>query len=353
MKTAPGIKQPVPRAGFESLSVYHGVVGPCSIDLSDNTNLWGMPPAASRVLEQFSFADITRYPSAYTAELKESIARYVGTEASMIVTGCGSDDVLDAAIRAFGNPGGRLACCDPTFSMIPVLARLNGLAVVTAPFDESGDISVDSLLSSQPDIIYICSPNNPTGRSASVERIEAVADTFNGLVIIDQAYAEYSATSLTYLATRYTNVLIARTMSKVFGMAGLRVGYAIGNPALVREVEKSRGPYKVGTLGSAAAIAALEHDLPWIKDIVAETLNVRSRFVARLESLGYKPLPSDANFVLLPLSDASVVADRMLAAGIGVRAFPNLTDIGSALRITMGPWRMMEEFLAALGASSQ
>jgi histidinol-phosphate aminotransferase len=341
-----------PRSGFEVLSVYDGVVGACSIDLSDNTNLWGMPPSAKKALEDFSFADVTRYPSAYTAELKESIARYVGADTSMIVTGCGSDDVLDAAIRAFGNPGGTLACCDPTFSMIPVLSRINGLAVVATSFDESGEICVGALMSADADIVYICSPNNPTGSSASLERIEAIADEFKGLVIVDQAYAEYSATSLTPLVIKYSNVLITRTMSKAFGMAGLRVGYAIGNPAITNEVEKSRGPYKVGALGSAAAIAALEADVPWIEQIVAETLRVRSQFVERVKSLGYKPLPSDANFILLPMENVADIADRMLLSGIGVRSFRNLPGIGNALRVTMAPWPMMEEFLSVLEASA-
>lgn len=345
-------KQLSPRSGFETLSVYDGVVGACSIDLSDNTNLWGMPPSAKRALEEFSFADVTRYPSAYTTELKKSIARYVGVDNSMIVTGCGSDDVLDSAIRAFGNPGGKLACCDPTFSMIPVLSRVNGLAVRTTSFDGNGDISVDALLSANADIVYICSPNNPTGSSASLDRIETIADEFKGLVIIDQAYAEYSATSLTHLVGQHSNVLITRTMSKAFGMAGLRVGYAIGNPGCVNEVEKSRGPYKVGALGSAAAIAALENDLPWIEKVVQETRSVRSQFVTRVESFGYRPLPSDANFVLIPMEAASDVAKKMLEAGIGVRSFRNLPGIGNALRVTMAPWPIMEQFFGVLEAAA-
>jgi histidinol-phosphate aminotransferase len=345
-------RQLSPRSGFETLSVYDGVVGACSIDLSDNTNLWGMPPSAKRALEEFSFADVTRYPSAYTAELKESIARYVGVDSSMIMTGCGSDDVLDSAIRAFGNPGGKLACCDPTFSMIPVLSRINGLAVRTTSFDSGGDISVDALLSADADIIYICSPNNPTGSSASRGRIETIADEFKGLVIIDQAYAEYSAASLTDLVGQHSNILVTRTMSKAFGMAGLRVGYAIGSPACVNEVEKSRGPYKVGALGSAAAIAALENDLPWIEKVVEDTLTVRSQFVTSVQSLGYKPLASDANFVLIPMENASDVAVKMLQAGIGVRTFRNLPGIGNALRVTMAPWPMMEQVLGVLEAVS-
>jgi histidinol-phosphate aminotransferase len=341
-----------PRSGFEVLSVYDGVVGACSIDLSDNTNLWGMPPSAKKALEKFSFADITRYPSAYTVELKESIARYVGADGSMIVTGCGSDDVLDAAIRAFGNPGGTLACCDPTFSMIPVLSRINGLTVATTSFENNGDISVEAFLSTGADIVYICSPNNPTGSSASMERIEAIADAFKGLVIVDQAYAEYSSRPLTHLVAQHSNVLITRTMSKAFGMAGLRVGYAIGNPALVNEVEKSRGPYKVGALGSAAAISAIENDLPWVEKVVEETLSVRSQFVTRVETLGYKPLESDANFVLIPMKNAFDVAEQMLRAGIGVRSFGNLPGVGNALRVTMAPWPMIEQFLGVLEASA-
>ncbi len=344
-------KQLSPRSGFETLSVYDGVVGACSIDLSDNTNLWGMPPSAKKALEDFSYSDVTRYPSAYTTELKESLSRYVGVDRSMVVTGCGSDDILDSAIRAFGNAGATLACSDPTFSMIPVLSRINGLMVKTVSFDRDGDISVDALLSAGADIIYICSPNNPTGSPASLDRIETVADELKGLVVVDQAYAEYSATSLTQVLTRHSNVLITRTMSKAFGMAGLRVGYAIGSSELVNEVEKSRGPYKVGALGSAAAIAAVENDLSWIEKVVEETLSVRSRFVTSVGSLGYKPLPSDANFVLIPMDNACDVAETMLRAGIGVRSFRNLTGIGNALRVTMAPWLMLEEFLGVLEAA--
>ena len=342
---------PVSRSGFDQVSVYDGDTGACAIDLSDNTNLWGIPPSAKRALERFSFARASRYPSPYSTELKESLARYTGVDPSMVVTGCGSDDVLDAAIRAFGNHKGLLTCCNPTFSMIPVLARINGVGVVSKPFDTEGDIPVDEMLSAKSDIIYVCSPNNPTGSSAGVERIRSIADQFDGLVIVDCAYAEYSATSITPLLESCGNVLITRTMSKAFGMAGLRVGYAIGNPSIVCEVEKSRGPYKVNAPAGVAAIAALENDLPWVEATVAETLVNRSQLVSRLEKLECSPLRSDANFILLPLSDAVAVSKRMFDMGIAARAFANLAGIGPALRITIGPWEMMEAFLTAFGRS--
>lgn len=338
---------PTSRSGFDQVSVYEGDTGACPIDLSDNTNLWGMPPSALRALEDFSFADARRYPSAYSAELKDSLARYTAVEPSMIVTGCGSDDVLDAAIRAFGSHKGALTCCDPTFSMIPVLARINGVDVVTRPLDVDGNISVNEMLSGKSDIVYICSPNNPTGSAAGIDRIRSIADQFDGLVIVDCAYAEYSSTSVMPLLESCGNVLITRTMSKAFGMAGLRVGYGIGNPSVVCEVEKSRGPYKVNALASVAAIAALENELPWVNAVVAEMLVNRSRLVSRLQQLGISPVPSDANFILVPITDAVAVSRMMLEAGIAVRAFANLSAIGPALRITIGPWEMMEAFLTA------
>ncbi|MGH8102078.1 MAG: pyridoxal phosphate-dependent aminotransferase, partial [Chthoniobacterales bacterium] len=286
MTAGSGRPTPITRAGFDKLSLYGENAAACSTDLSDNTNLWGTPPAAERTLHNLSSSDVRRYPSAYTSNLKTALAEYAGVEPGMVVTGCGSDNILDCAIRAFGNPGGGLACCDPTFTMIPVFAKLNGLNTVLCSFDENGDIPVDELLASRADVIYICSPNNPTGVSASLDRIETIATSFRGLVIIDQAYAEYSATCLTPLATRHPNVLIARTMSKVFGMAGLRIGYGIGNPIIAREIEKSRGPYMVAASAQAAAMAALAEDLPWIANVVSETLANRGRLVSELETLG-------------------------------------------------------------------
>jgi histidinol-phosphate aminotransferase len=347
--SSPALRAPSARSGFDALSVYDDAAQRCAIDLSDNTNLWGMPPSALRALHDFKYDKVTRYPSAYTSELKESLARYTGAEPSMIVTGCGSDDVLDSAIRAFGNPGGALACCDPTFSMIPVLARLNGLTVTLSSFSPDGGLPVESLLASNAEIIYICSPNNPTGRSASREEIETIARSFDGLVIVDHAYAEYAEDSLMYLTGTFRNVLVTRTFSKAFGMAGLRVGYAVGNTSLIAEVEKSRGPYKVGALGSVAAIAALENDTSWIRDVVSETIVNRNKLIRRLESFGYSPLPSDANFVLVPVTDSASIVTRAASDNVGIRGFRNLSGIGDAVRITVGPWSMMEQILEIMG----
>jgi histidinol-phosphate aminotransferase len=334
------------RATYRDITLYAPDRTPCAIDLSDNTNLWGVPPSADAALR--SAVSVTRYPSLYTPELKRALAAYVGVEPESIVTGCGSDDVLDSAIRAFADPGSRVAHPEPSFAMIPIFARMNGLEPVAVPLRRDLDIDADALLATRARIIYICSPNNPTGTLASPEAIARVIDGADGIVILDEAYAEFAGTGFVGAAPSYENVLVVRTMSKAFGLAGLRIGYACGGPDLVAEVEKSRGPYKVSTIAERAAIAALDNDLEWVGAHVDEALQHRAEFIESLQDMGLSPLPTRANFVLVPVTDAARTASMLREHGIAVRPFIALPGIGDALRITIGPWAMMDACLSAL-----
>ena len=345
------------RASYEGLALYAPDRRPCAIDLSDNTNLWGMPPAAERAVREAATTAVTRYPEAYAQSLKGALARYAGVDPSSVVTGCGSDDVLDSAIRAFGEPGDRLVMPDPSFAMIPAFARMNALEPVLVPLTHEYDVDADAVIAARAAIVYLCSPNNPTGAPfarASMERI--VAGT-RGVVIIDEAYAEFAGSSLVDLAIRSDRVLVARTMSKAFGLAGLRIGYAIGHPALVAEVEKSRGPYKTNGLAERAAVAALGTDMAWVRGRIDAAVALRGELAAALRAMGLFPLPSRANFVLVPVHDAGTVAGALRDRGVAVRPFEGLrapagTPLaetgGCALRITVGPWPMLERALDAL-----
>jgi histidinol-phosphate aminotransferase len=338
----------IARASYRDLSLYSAEAAPCDVDLSDNTNLWGTPPTAARALHELADAGVTRYPAAYAAPLKEAIAAYVGVDASCIVTGCGSDDILDSAIRAFAEPGDRLAFCAPTFAMIPIFARLNGVEVLPVPMAAGWDIDAEALTRGDARIIYVCSPNNPTGTIARRATLERLIGSAPGLLILDEAYAEFAEESHLDLTAASDRVLIARTMSKAFGLAGLRVGYAVGAPALVAEVEKSRGPYKVSIAAERAAVAALTHDRAWVADHVAAARASRARLGESLRTLGLAPLPSDANFILVPVPRAAHVAKQLRERGVAVRAFEALPSIGDALRITVGPAPTMDRALAAL-----
>ena len=336
------------RASYEAISLYSPNRAPCRLDLSDNTNLWGVPPSVRQLLSSAADSVVTRYPRAYADDLKRAIAGYVNLSPENVVTGCGSDDVLDSAIRAFTEPGQTLAYPDPSFAMIEIFARMNGLTPQPIPLTGDYDADAELFLHSDASVIYLCSPNNPTGSSLSRRSIQTIVTRASGVVILDEAYAEFADADSLDLLCESDRLVITRTMSKAFGLAGLRIGYAVGAPQLAREIEKSRGPYKVSGIAERAAIAALTEDKQWVAERVQDTRSSRVRLLSELESRGMRPLRSQANFVLLPIERAERLAARMRERGVAVRPFPQLAGIGDALRITVGPWTMMEECLAAL-----
>jgi histidinol-phosphate aminotransferase len=319
----------------------------CAIDLSDNTNLWGSPPSAAAILSNANAAALSRYPSAYSDELKAAIASVNDVDASMIVVGCGSDDIIDSILRATAEPGDVLAQLTPTFSMVRTFAACSRLEVRDIP-RRSSDL-IAEIHRSNPSIVYTCSPNNPTGDLIPAETIRRIVDDAKGVVIVDEAYIDFGGTSALGLLRDRTNLMITRTFSKAYGLAGLRVGYAIGDPQLIDRVEATRGPYKVTTTAERVAIEVLQNDRGWVADKVSQTITNRRRFTQELIDLGLKPIESEANFVLVPVENATLISDDLRARGISVRSFCGLQGIGDALRITVGPWEMMSQCIAALG----
>lgn len=340
------------RALYDAVPLYDPKRTPVDLDLTDNTNLWGLPPTAERTLREMPVARVTRYPSLYAAELKEALAGFVGATADRLVTGCGSDDILDSAMRAFGEPGSIVASSEPSFAMIPIFAQMNGLRYVgiTERADHQPDL--DALLAANPRILYLCTPNNPTGALLSRDTLERAVREAPGVVFVDEAYAEFSGVSAVDLAMRVDNLLVIRTMSKAFGLAGLRIGYAIGAPALVRDVEKSRGPYKLSAVAEQMALAALRHDMDWVHAHVALAVENRNRLAAALRDRGYTPLESHANYVCVPVANAVEVGQALRARGVAARPFAALPHVGDTLRISVGPWEQVERFLEAFDAAT-
>jgi len=336
------------REGYRDIALYAAPGGYVALDLSDNTNLWGAPPAALRVIAAATEKAVSRYPVAYEPALAAALADYVGVSSEMIACGCGSDDVLDSAIRAFAKAGEVLCLPDPSFSMIPVFARTNGLVPVAIPLTDSFAIDVDAMLATGARIIYLCTPNNPTGGALSRDTVEQIVERAPGLVIIDQAYVEFGGDNFIDLATSGRPVLVTRTMSKAFGLAGLRVGYGVGAPELIAEVLKARGPYKVSSLAERAGIATLKTDQAWVTQHIKDVVVNRARLRAELKMRGLSSFESAANFVLAPMSDCVAVAASLESVGVRVRALPQLSGIGDAVRIAVGPLEMMQRFLDAM-----
>ncbi len=344
------------RVAYAALELYSPERDPAEIDLSDNTSRFGIPPAAAAALRSLPADSLTRYPETYAASLKQALSGYAGVPVECIATGCGSDDVIDSTIRAFGEPGDSIAIPDPSFAMIPSFARMNGMNPVLVPLDSDYGVNVESTNAVQAAITYICTPNNPTGTTIAAEAIDRIARASRGIVIVDEAYVEFATRSSADLIGRHPNIIVMRTLSKAFGLAGLRVGYAIGDPQLIAEVEKSRGPYKVSGVATAAATAALREDADWVRMRVRDTVANRDRLTRELLAREIEVAPSEANFVFAPLRDARRIAAAMRTRGVAVRPFDNLPAVspalqrscGAALRISVGPWDQVERALDAL-----
>jgi len=336
----------LPRPGFAAIPRYSAGTR-AAIDLSDNTNQWGTPPAAAAVLR--GGIDVSRYPDMYGDSLKHTVATMAGFGPECVVTGNGSDDVLDCVIRAFASPGDTIAHPDPTFVMVPVFSRINGVTPVPVPLTADFSMDADALLATNARLIYLCSPNNPTGSPTDIEAIRRLIANARGLVLIDEAYAEYSGLrGLLTEAPVLERVVVCRTLSKAYGLAGLRVGYGAASAQIVEVIEKSRGPFKLNAMAERAAVEALTTDADWVAARVRDAVSSRDRLAAGLRAIGFAPLPSAANFLLVPTPRAFAIAASLLETGIAVRPFRGLAGIGDAFRITAGPWPVMERVLTAL-----
>jgi histidinol-phosphate aminotransferase len=348
------------RADVRALPLYDSHATPCAVDVSDNVNLWGSPPAALRALAQGR--RVNEYPSLYSPSLGDAVLAYLGLASADgvgVVPGCGSDDVLDAAMRAFGEPGDEIVFAAPTFPMIPIFARLNGMVPVAMPMGSRYEIDPQRLVDRHAKITYLCTPNNPTSTAMSREAVEYVVEHATGFVILDEAYTEFAPESFATLAARSERLLVTRTFSKAFGLAGLRVGYGVGSSDVVDLVTRARGPYKVNALAEAAAVAALQpgaDGLGWVASHAALAVTLRERLADALRQLGFDPAPSAANFMFVPTPGAPSLARVMRQHGVLVRACTDLPqDVaalraanGQALRIGVGPWETMTRVLETL-----
>jgi len=243
--------------------------------------------------------------------------------------------------------------------MVPTFAKTNGLMPVPVKLKADYGIDVEGLLATNARIIYLCTPNNPTGNALTRDSIEAVIARAPGWVIIDEAYVDFADDDFADLVKRSERVLVARTFSKAFGLAGARIGYGIGSPQLIHEIEKARGPYKLTSFGERAARAALVEDLAWVREKANLAIAERAWLAHALAERGIQCVDSQANFLFAPVAGAMRIGAAMQGRGVAVRPFANLPLIderlaatsGEAMRITVGPRTMLETMLAALDSA--
>lgn len=295
---------------------------------------------------------VNRYPDREFTQLRESLAGYLGsglTRASIWAAN-GSNEVLQQVLQAFGGPGRSVLGFPPTYSMHSIIATGTGTRWIEASRDADYAISpgtaVRAIEREKPDIVFLCSPNNPTGTPLALETIAAAYEATEGILLVDEAYAEFAdgPTALTLLEGR-PRLLVSRTMSKAFAFAGARVGYLAADPAVTDAMRLVRLPYHLSAFSQAAAVAALAH-APEMLAMVADIKLQRDRMIVALPELGYAPLPSAANFVLFGgVADPQATFLALLEQGILIR------DVGIPhhLRVTAGSDAETTIFLDALG----
>jgi histidinol-phosphate aminotransferase len=336
------MSRPVARTTIRNLGGYvpgeQPQPGARVVKLNTNENPYPPSPRVLDAIRAVPAHALQRYPPPMADEFRAAASRVLGVPADAILAGNGSDDILTIATRTFLAAGDTLAYPEPTYSLYPVLAQLQDAIVVSVPWAAGWSLPIEALASTGARAIYLANPNAPTGTCVPVEAVEELARAFDGVVLVDEAYVDFAEANCLELALRLPNVVVSRTLSKAYSLAGLRFGFAVTRPEIVREMAKVKDSYNCDAVSIAAAAAAIA-DQDYARSTWTKIRAERERLTSRLVGLGWSVLPSQANFVLACVpggrARAAQVVGALKSAGVLVRYFdaPGLDD---KLRITVG-----------------
>ena len=283
-----------------------------------------------------------RYPDPLQRKLKRTLADIKQVKSEQILLGNGSDEVLDLIFRTFCEPGEEeVLILPPTYGMYSLLAKLNNIIVKEVPLNKNFEIEIDTVLEAvnqKTKIIFICSPNNPSGNAIPLDQIEQLLDRFKGILVVDEAYIDFSEQKSTLsILDQYPQLLVCQTFSKAYGLAGIRLGMCYANPLIIDYFNKIKPPYNVNSLTQSRALAQLE-TTESIKDQVISLISERKKLEQELKQFDFvsKIYPSDANFLLVVVDDANKRYDQFLDAGVVLRNRSRLQGCNNALRVTVG-----------------
>ncbi|MEO1435949.1 MAG: histidinol-phosphate transaminase [Bacteroidota bacterium] len=312
--------------------------GKAEVYLDANENALGSP-----------IGSFNRYPDPYQREVKAKLAAYKGLSTDQIFLGNGSDEAIDLLFRAFCEPGlDEVILVPPTYGMYKVCAGINDIGIVEVPLLDNYQLDVPNLkaaYSERTKLLFICSPNNPTGNSINAADVLEILNSFPGIVIVDEAYIDFSSQdSFVSLLPEgeaglgdYDRLVILQTFSKAWGLAGLRLGIAFSNPEIIQVLNRIKPPYNVNSLTQEKALEALGQ-IAKKEVIVQEILSERRRLSTAFRQMPFvqKVLPSDANFLLVQLPDPRGTYEQLLAKGIVVRDRSKVLSCEGCLRFTVG-----------------
>ena len=316
------------------------------VKLNTNENPYPPSPAVAKTLAKFDLERLRRYPDPDATALREALAQLNGTTAEHVFVGNGSDEILALAARAFVENDEAIGSLDPSYSLYRTLAAIRN--VPWRGFTDLGRAAAAKKLA----LFLLTNPNAPTGCFREIDELAAFARHFGGVVIVDEAYGDFARDNAMRLATAKSNrnLLVMRTFSKSFSLAGLRVGYCVGPKPLIDALVKIKDSYNVDAIAQAAALAAVK-DAAWMRANVKRVIATRTRTAAALRARGWDVLPSESNFLFAappkPGPGAAEIFTDLKRRNIFVRYFPG-PKTGRRLRITIGTEGQMRKLLKAI-----
>lgn len=318
--------------GFEKY--YNPKIGG-EIRLDTNVNVLGSNPSAMDFLSNWD-GNINGYPNTYSDDLRDALAELYGLERENFVAGNGSDEVIDIIFKTFTEFGDKCAVPVPSYVLYDFFVKMNGGSNVEVDLTEDFQLDVDAFLNTKAKVTIMPSPNNPTGNSFREKDIEEILSGSNGIVVVDEAYGEYSDRSMLRRVNEFDNLIVIRTFSKAYAMAGLRVGYAASNLDISGMLNCVKIPYSLNMLSERAAMAAVKNQefIRKSKELVCEQ---RPKLDAGLRALGFETYPSDSNFILArsPVDHAALVSG-LKKKGVMIRDFGSKRRTENCVRLTVG-----------------
>ncbi|HEX4054995.1 MAG TPA: histidinol-phosphate transaminase [Tepidisphaeraceae bacterium] len=318
------------------------------VKLNTNENPYQPSERVMQAIAALSAETLRRYPNPTADVFRDAAAKLHGVTREHIVAGNGSDDLLTIATRCFVPPGGTLAFPDPTYSLYSVLAGLQDAKAQPLPWERDWNLPVDVLAGSGAHAIYLANPNAPSGTFVSPLKVAELARNFQGLLLVDEAYADFADDNCVALIQQFPNLVITRTLSKAYSLAGLRFGYAIAQPTVIAQMMKVKDSYNCDAVSIIAATAAIE-DQAYARGTWENIKSERTRLSAELTQLGWTVLPSQANFILaaVPSGHGKEMYQGLKQQGILVRYF-DLPGLQDKIRITIGQSHENNALLAGI-----
>jgi histidinol-phosphate aminotransferase len=333
------MKQQWLRSTVKDLQLYYiPNISNSPLRMDTNTNPLGENPSCKEALEECMSIGLEQYPSTYGDGLRRELASLYGAHMDNIVVGNGSDEILDIIFKTFMEPGGNVVMAYPSYSLHGWFGQINGGGSVEVDLKEGFQLDVDRMLKAKGDLVIICTPNNPTSNSLAREDVLRLVEESDRPVVVDEAYGEFAKPGSSFIpfVDKYPNLIVTRTFSKVYALAGMRIGYSVSNKDMTLAMQKVKVPYSLNKVSEHVAMKAVKN-----QDFVRRTVDVvngeRKRLENELSSLGFQAFPSQANFILFkcPMNSGEFVK-RLGARGVLIRDFGKKRLLENCARTNIG-----------------